>query len=582
MQKVKNNKQQKSPQGPSLFGLLGSYKLMIFGLVLLAVAGNVLTLWLPKIISNAIDSYAKHGITITTIVVVFGAVSFGIFILLYLQNIMQTFASEKVARDLRNQLAAKISMQSYGYVQSSDPSKLLAYLTSDMDAVKLFVAQAIVSIISSIVIIIGASALLISIDWRLALGVLSILPLIVLTFFFTLRRVRMLFLRSRGVIDRLNRVINESILGAAIVRVINAGSYEKRKFETENATSRDIGFKIVRIFAILIPAITFFAGFASLIILLLGGRFVIDQTLSLGNFAAFSSYVAILIFPILVLGFISNIIAQANASYSRIGQVLSVPDVVESGIISSAIDGHIEFQDVALSISGKQILKNVTFDIAAKSRTAIIGPTAAGKSQLLYTLAGLVAPDNGDILVDKKHLRDYAKKALYDQMGFVFQDSIIFNLSLRENIAFSPTASDESLQLAIATAELGDLIDSLPDGLDTIISERGTSLSGGQKQRLMLARALAIGPKILLLDDFTARVDTATEKKILANVRRNYPQLTLISVTQKIAPVEKYDQVILLMEGEVLAMGTHTHLLATSPEYMQIFNSQRSTTQYEL
>jgi len=163
----------------------------------------------------------------------------------------------------------------------------------------------------------------------------------------------------------------------------------------------------------------------------------------------------------------------------------------------------------------------------------------------------------------------------------VFQDATLFNLTLRENIGFSKSVKDEDLAKAIATAELADFIERLPQKLDTVVAERGTSLSGGQKQRIMLARALALNPRVLLLDDFTARVDTTTERMILANVRRHYPALTLVSVTQKIAPVEDYDQIILIMEGEVLATGTHHQLLETCPEYVQIYDSQRSTRYYE-
>jgi ATP-binding cassette subfamily B protein len=157
----------------------------------------------------------------------------------------------------------------------------------------------------------------------------------------------------------------------------------------------------------------------------------------------------------------------------------------------------------------------------------------------------------------------------------------MFNLTLRENIGFSKTVRDEDLEKAIATAELKDFVSALPQGLDTVVSERGTSLSGGQKQRIMLARALALNPRVLLLDDFTARVDTATERKILDNVQHNYPGLTLLSVTQKIGPVEQYDQIVLLMEGEVLATGTHAELMDSCPEYVQIYDSQRSTQHYE-
>jgi ATP-binding cassette subfamily B protein len=167
-------------------------------------------------------------------------------------------------------------------------------------------------------------------------------------------------------------------------------------------------------------------------------------------------------------------------------------------------------------------------------------------------------------------------------MGFVFQDSVIFNMSLRENIAFNDTVKEEFLRKAIETAELTEFIESLPEKLETIVSERGTSLSGGQKQRIMLARALALNPRILLLDDFTSRVDRKTENKILCNIQNNYPGMTLLSVTQKIAPVRNFDQIILLMEGEIIASGKHNYLKESSPEYIQIYSSQRSTHHYEL
>jgi ATP-binding cassette subfamily B protein len=227
-------------------------------------------------------------------------------------------------------------------------------------------------------------------------------------------------------------------------------------------------------------------------------------------------------------------------------------------------------------------LKNISFSVKAGSKTAVIGPTAAGKSQLLYLLTNLITPDSGTIEFDGLQAGKYTKELFHSQIGFVFQDSVIFNMSLRENIAFSDKVTDESLEKAISTAELTDFIDSLPQKLNTIVSERGTSLSGGQKQRIMLARALAINPKILLLDDFTSRVDRKTENKILCNLQNNYPDLTLISVTQKISPVRHFEQIVLLMEGEVIATGKHKDLTESSPEYAQIYSSQRSTHHYEL
>jgi ATP-binding cassette subfamily B protein len=238
-------------------------------------------------------------------------------------------------------------------------------------------------------------------------------------------------------------------------------------------------------------------------------------------------------------------------------------------------------KNITVMYGHKPALKDVSFTVLPGTRTAIIGPTAAGKTQLLHLLTGLILPTSGSILFDGININDYNKETFQHQIGFVFQDSVMFNMSLRENIAFNEKVTDESLAKAIDTAELKAFIDTLPQGLDTIVSERGTSLSGGQKQRIMLARALALNPKILLLDDFTARVDNQTEQKILENVEKNYPGLTLLSVTQKVTSVMDYGQIILLEEGEILASGTHESLMNTSPEYVQIFNSQRSINQLE-
>jgi ATP-binding cassette, subfamily B, bacterial len=579
---AKENADKNRPAEANLFGLLKPYALFIVLLIVLTVAGNALNLAVPQIISRAIDSYTKGDFSIPNIILQFALVSLFIFIFTYLQSIAQTYAAERVAKDLRNKLSAKISAQDFAYIQRTNPSKLLTNLTSDVDAVKSFVAQAISSIISSAFLIVGASILLLLIDWKLALAVLVTVPLIGLVFFLVFKKIRKLFKRSQEAVDWLNKVINESILGSALIRIINSQQYEYVKFMAANTEAKDIGLSILRLFASLIPVIMFVTNIATLIILTLGGHFVIKGDMSLGNFTAFNSYLSILIFPILVISFMSNVIAQAQASYQRIEEVISAPHKKDVGHITTDIRGDMEAKNISLAFGEKMSLKNVSFKIKAGTKTAIIGPTAAGKTQLLYLLIGLLEPTSGTIEYDDKLLDLYDKRMLHQQVGFVFQDSIIFNLTLRENIAFSNTVKDKDIEKAIDTAELHEFIATLPDKLDTVVSERGTSLSGGQKQRIMLARALALNPKILLLDDFTARVDTRTEQKVLKNVQDNYPGITLISVTQKIAPVEHYDQIILLMEGELLATGTHAELMEESPEYVQIYNSQKSTNNYEL
>ncbi|MDO7743525.1 MAG: ABC transporter ATP-binding protein/permease, partial [Pedobacter sp.] len=440
---------------------------------------------------------------------------------------------------------------------------------------------AIVSIVSSLFIIIGASVLLLAINWKLGLTIIAIIPIIGGAFYLVLRKVKVLFKKSREVIDLLNKVINESILGSALIRVINSQQLEYEKFFEASSQARNIGLAILRLFAWLIPIIVFTANMAGLTILVLGGHYVISGSMSLGDFAAFNSYLALLIFPILVIGFMSNVIAQATASFGRINQVLETEELPDRGSIDSPLSGQITVENISVNYGQKPALKDISFSIRPGAKIAVIGPTAAGKTQLLYLLTGLIKPGSGSILFDGHPIESYNSETFHSQVGFVFQDSIMFNMSIRENIAFSDLVTDESLAKAIATAELKDFIDTLPDGLNTKVSERGLSLSGGQKQRIMLARALAIDPKILLLDDFTARVDNQTEVNILKNIAQYYPELTLISVTQKIAAIAHYEQIILLMQGEKLASGTHQELMENSPEYVQIFNSQQSTSNYD-
>ncbi len=563
----------------TLIGLLKPYKRWIVALVLFALISNAFNLMIPMLLSKGVDSFAQHQLNLRILLTQFVVVTLSIFIFAYLQSIVQTYVSERVARDVRKDVSAKISKQSYAFVQETTPAKLLTNLTSDVDAIKNFVSLAIVSIVSSLFLIIGASVLLLMLNWKLALAVLAVIPIIGGAFFFIFRKVRTLFKKSQEIIDWLNKVINESILGSALIRVLNSQQYEYEKFIAANSSAKDLGLQILRMFASLIPLIALIANMATLIILLLGGHFVINGTMTLGEFTAFNSYLAILIFPIIMIGFMSTLIARATASYQRIAEVLDSQEKEEAGKDTSDIHGDIDVEHVSMVFGEKSALKDVSFSVKARTKTAIIGPTGAGKTQLLYLLTGLMPPTSGTVKYDGKSLEDYDMASLHRQIGLVFEDSVMFNLTIRENIAFGDSIRDEDLQKAIDTAELKEFLDALPQGLDTIVSERGTSLSGGQKQRIMLARALSLNPKVLLLDDFTARVDTQTEQKILANVAKNYPDITLVSITQKIASVESFDHIILLMEGELLAQGTHNELMHHSPEYVQIAQSQRSTSE---
>jgi ATP-binding cassette, subfamily B, bacterial len=568
--------------GKKLNALVFGYKKLVALLSFFTVCGSLLGLLIPKIIARAIDSYAQAHTIKEQLLWQFAIVTLLVFIFTYLQSVVQSYASEVVARDLRQKLAEKIALQNYSYVMEVSPARLLTNLTSDVDAVKLFVGMAVGNLISSYCLLIGASILLLITNWKLALLVLLLTSVIWVTRTVIMKKIRKFFMEIQGIVDWLNKVINESILGAALIRVLNTRQQEYNKFIEANTKARSIRLTIVSYLAILIPVITFVASLCSMVILLLGGRFVITGSMSLGDFSAFYSYIGIMIFPIIMIGFMANIIAQSSASYDRIAALLSAAGPKNEGVLSVQLNGQVQLSAITLRFGEKKVLNDISLSIQPGTRTAIIGPTAAGKTQLLYVLSGLVQPQHGNVLYNGVSLEAIDKRSFHRQMGFVFQDSVIFNMTIQENIAFAEHVTSEDMQKAIRAAELTDFIESLPDKLETVIAERGLNLSGGQKQRIMLARALALNPSILLLDDFTARVDAQTEKKILENVSNMYPGITLVSVTQKISSVTDYDQCVLLMEGEMIATGTHAQLLKSSPEYNQLFESQKSTSQYEL
>jgi len=567
----------KEEKKPNLLSFFKIYRLEIFLVIFLSILVNGLSLILPRINSRAIDSLQTHNYNEKDFLLLYIGITTVILVIGLIRNVVGSITSEKIAAELRRQIIEKLSKQSFSYINEVSSSKLLTNLTSDVDAVKLFINQGLVIAFAAVVELVGSAILLLSINWRLALPVLLSIPVLLFSFGFIFKSIQKYFKKSQEVIDLLNRVINESIVGNALIRVLNADKFEIRKFNVVNEESKFVGLKIVNGFAGLIPIITLTVNVSFLLVLGYGGVQIIDKTLSPGDFSAFFSYIFIFISPIILLGFLASSVGRAFTTYSRIREVLDSKEISDSGTIKKVISGDITLKDVNLILGNKNVLKEINFDIKKKNRVGIIGPTASGKTQIFYLITGLIKPDSGSILVDGVNIKDYERESFYSQVGMVFQDSIIFNTTIRENIAFRKEISDDEIWKAIETAELKDFVNALPLKLDEVISERGSSLSGGQKQRLTLARALSINPKILLLDDFTARVDVNTEKKILDNLNKNYPDITIVAITQKIDSIKDFDHIILVMEGELLGVGKHDELLKNSLEYQQIFKSQQNT-----
>ncbi|MCA9380813.1 ABC transporter ATP-binding protein [Candidatus Dojkabacteria bacterium] len=569
---------KKQPKEENLLSFLKDYKVLIFLVITLSLLVNGLSLLLPKLNERIIDSLQNGTYDKNEALTLFGILTAGILVFSIIQNILGSITSEKIAADLRTQVINKISKQSFTYINKVTTSKLLTNLIADVDAVKMFINQGIIIAFAAVVQLIGSIILLLSINWQLAIPIILTIPVLLVSFGVIFSRIEKYFTLSQEIIDKLNSVINENVTGSALIRVLSSQRYEGDKFEVANTEAKDIGTKIVRGFASLFPIISLVINFSFFEILGFGGSKVIDGSLTAGEFAAFFSYIFIFVTPVIMIGFLASSVGRAFAAYKRIKQVIDSELPKDEGTISTEIKGDICMKNVTLDIDNKRILDNIHFDIKAGSRVGIMGPTAAGKTQIFYLITGLIDANKGEILIDGKPISDYEKDSLYSQMGMVFQDSIIYNTTIRENIAFiNENVSEESINRAIKTAELEDFIATLPEGLDTKISERGVSLSGGQKQRLTLARALAIDPKIILLDDFTARVDINTERRIIKNLRENYPGITIVAITQKINSIEDFDNIILVMEGELVAQGKHEDLLKNSLEYQLIYKSQQRT-----
>jgi ATP-binding cassette, subfamily B, bacterial len=569
---------EKKPKKPSSIVQIFKPYLGIFTFSLIIILfANGLNLVLPKLIGNYIDIYHQNQALLTNqSYLLLGLLVLGIFVLATVQTVMTIYLSEKIARDLRNKMINKISKSSFSFVNNIGASELITTFGSDVNNVRSIASQGLVYFLTAIILLIGSCIMLLITNWFLALIAISILPIVIVLFGFIFGRISPLFKKSQLNLSQINQVVNESIFGSSLVRVLNSQKWEEEKFKKVNGTARDISLEIVTLFSLLIPCINLVSNLAVVVILYVGGRQIVDSSLTLGQFTSFITYFNLLITPIFILGFTSQSFSRGFVSYARIEKVLDAPDEAENGNHKAEIKGNIAVKDIDLDMGGRMVLQKINFEIKPGTRTAILGPTGAGKSQLFNLLIGLSQPTSGEVMIDGVALSDWDRDNLLSQIGLVFQDSLVFRGSIRENIVFSNLVSQENLNNAVYTSKLDEFVDALENGLETNISERGSTLSGGQKQRLMLARSLALRPKILLLDDFTARVDNQTEQEIWQRLKQNYPQITLVSITQKIDAVKDFDQIIVLMEGELVGVGTHEQLLKTNPEYQQIYSSQQT------
>jgi ATP-binding cassette, subfamily B, bacterial len=553
-------------------------KYYLLGLLLLTGIVNILTLSVPLINSKILDNYQNVG-NLNFPLIIISLLGLGLIILglslgqIYLANL----TGETFAFDLRMKLLKKLNLLNYRQLENYSLEKLYTNFTSDIEKSKQVITTLFVTLFSAILILLGSMITLLIVNWQLAFLAMGLMAVIILVFSLIFGNVTKYFSQSQKNLESLNKVINENLQANSLVRILKSfEDWEEPKFEKYNIAGKNISLNIIKYFSFLIPSINFLSALGSILILYFSVRLVQSGSFTLGNLNAFLSYFALLIQPIFIIGFVSSIVTSAYVSLSRLDSFLNLEVQSDDKVEFSESIKTLEFQNVSLDINGKKILSDINFALKTGQRIAILGPVGSGKTTILNLILGLSEPTSGQILLNNQSISNLSQHSLTNKINVVFQDSIIFNDTLKKNIIFENKIEAEDFEKAVKTSEVDEFAQKIPNKYNSLINEKGSNLSGGQKQRVTLARALVRNPEILLLDDFTARVDIETEKKIQKNLKQYYPNLTLISIVQKISSVIDFDQIIYLMNGQVVAIGKHEELLAKSADYLKLFESQKT------
>jgi ATP-binding cassette, subfamily B, bacterial len=549
--------------------LVFTYKNYLSLLFILVMVVTGLSLAIPNLTGEIIKSIETQQLDWNLIKILSGLVGLT-FVFEVTQQVIGAKFREQVGYDLRQKLMDKVVTQNYTKVNEIGIGQIITLFGSDVTNVKDIMAGELVLSIKALLLFVGALILLFVTNWKLGLIAFVSLPLIIAAFGWIFKSVTKYFKLSQENQTDLNNTISQNIYGANLVRVQNSQDWETDKFDKYTDESRQISFKIIEAFSALIPIINTISSWTTFGILYFGAITYIAGQIKLGDINAYISYYALLTAPIFIIGFNSQGIARLGVSLKRINELLGNQEEAHSGEFKDEIKQGLELQNVNLEYAGKTVLRDINFKIPIGKKTAILGPTGAGKSLLINILTGMIKPTTGKVLIDDVDIQNWDQDFLKDKMTTVFQESLIFGGDLTQNIVLNRAFDQAKFDTALETSTLDELYKTKGG-----ISELGGNLSGGQKQRLTLARALYNRPQILLLDDFTARVDTATETKIQKLLATNYPDTTIVSISQSIDTIKNYDQIILVMEGELLAVGTHQELMVNSPEYRQIEASQR-------
>lgn len=491
-------------------------------------------------------------------------------------------ASGNFATDLRLDVYKKIQDFSFTNIDKFSTSSLITRLTNDITQLQTFINMLLRMCLRSPGILIGALIMAVIIAPRLSLVLCVSIPLIIAIQAVVISKSFKRFSKMQEKIDGLNSSVGENITNVRVVKSFNREEYEKKKFAKANRNLKDAGMSAMKLMILSSPLMTLVMNFTSVAVLLIGGKTVIDNPfgLSIGSLSAFMTYLSQILMSLTMLSMLFVFASRAMASGKRICEVLDERIDIESADSDARVEnGSIEFENVSFRYykdSPEPVLDNVSFKVKAGSTVGIIGTTGSGKSTLVSLIPRLYDVSDGRVLVDGVDVREYDLKNLREGVSMVLQNNVLFSGTVAQNLRFGDeSASDGELAEAAKAAQADKFVSSFEGGYDYLVTRGGTNVSGGQKQRLCIARALIAKPKILILDDSTSAVDTATEASIRKSLRE-LENTTKIIIAQRVSSVVAADVIIVMANGKISGMGTHKELLATNGEYREIYNSQIS------
>jgi ATP-binding cassette subfamily B multidrug efflux pump len=548
---------------------------------LLTVDG--MQLIIPRIIKTAVDDLTAGGIGRSDLVRYAGAIvalAAGIAVLRFFWRFLIIGTSRHIEEDLRNRLFGHLQTLSVKYFAVTKTGDLMAHATNDLNAVRMASGIGIVAATDALVLGVATIGFMLALNVRLTLLALVPMPVIAL---FTLRAGKLLhqrFERVQETFSDLTERVRESIAGIRVVKAYVQEEYELGRLADVGREYVRRNVHLVRIWGAFFPFIMLLSSMSIVIIIFFGGRQVILGTITTGDLVAFMSYLGILTWPMIAMGWVVNVMQRGAASMGRINRILeTAPEIADAPGATELMDarGDVEFREVDFRYEDglSPVLRGVSVRVPAGTSLGVVGRTGSGKSTLVDLLLRIYEPTEGVVLVDGHDVSSLTLSSLRGAIGYVPQDTFLFSDTVRENIRFGrPDAPEEGVLEAARIAGILDEIEAFPKGMDTLVGERGVTLSGGQRQRIAIARALLTEPAIVILDDALSSVDTATEERIQQELKGALKNRTSIVVSHRISSLKHADQIIVLDDGRVIERGTHEELLAVGGLYQSIHERQ--------